>query len=226
MSLSIGDRGAPPAPPIVVPPGEPLDVTPRATLPASRDTLDRPLIYVDGHAERGDARLVFEAPFRSRSREGRLFWVIPLHEIFAMVLAPDRTGAFSVRVASELPGHPSIFPPGALPQPDEIPLEPFRFPRDGGVPIHLVLGPRPSMDLFGPETSKTVVLGFGMLLSFAAAVGTTLVLGSLASYRHASRIDALTGLHNRLDFGVMLSRERQRALRYERPLSVALVDLD
>lgn len=226
VALWRAEIGKPSGPPLVVPSGAPFTATRRAVLPESRNLLDRPEAYLSGAPENGDAQLVFEAPFRTRTHEGAIAWAIPLSDIFASVLAPERTGGFAVRVASEAAGRPSVFPPGSAPQRDEIAMEPFRFPPERGRSFHLVLGPRPSMDLFGAAKSKMIVLIFGLLLSFSAGVGTTLVLGSLAGYRRASRVDALTRLRNRLEFGEMLERERLRALRYERPLSVALLDLD
>jgi diguanylate cyclase (GGDEF)-like protein len=49
---------------------------------------------------------------------------------------------------------------------------------------------------------------------------------ALAKERELSRLDALTGVGNRRAFYEVLEAERSRALRYDRPLTVAYLDLD
>jgi diguanylate cyclase (GGDEF)-like protein len=84
----------------------------------------------------------------------------------------------------------------------------------------------PHVDLFGAETSRMAVLVFGMFISVAGSVAVTLLAGSLASYRRASRIDPLTGVRNRMDFDETLARELERSRRHDRALSLVILDLD
>lgn len=49
---------------------------------------------------------------------------------------------------------------------------------------------------------------------------------SLNKEKQLARIDALTGAHNRRAFYEMMQRERNRAHRHKRPLTVAYIDLD
>jgi diguanylate cyclase (GGDEF)-like protein len=213
----------------LAPIGDALDYEGGAELPRGKQVLHQPLVLLEEVAPARDPRLAFEAPFRTKESAYRLIWAIPLSEVFSVVLTRERTSGFAVRVVAERSAPFAVYPRAAAGSADEVLGEPFPFPPSasaGGSSFHLALAPLPGVDLFGTETSRTIVLAFGMLLSVIAAGGTTFVLGALATHRRASRFDPLTATRNRLVFDEMLRRERQRALRYARPLSVAFVDLD
>jgi diguanylate cyclase (GGDEF)-like protein len=64
-----------------------------------------------------------------------------------------------------------------------------------------------------------------VLLGAAGAVGTAIVLGA-RRLRRLSTTDRLTGVLNRGAFDERLLEEASRARRYDRPLTVAIVDVD
>jgi len=208
--------------------GDPVGVAPRAELLPGRDTLPQPAIRLEPAAGERDASVVIEAPLRHRDGAMRIVWAIPLAEALGTVLTDERASGLRLRVVPEDGGSAAIFPRGEPPYEDEEPGEqPFRFP--AGAPdspsFLLHLAPKDPL-LARAGGTRSLVLTFGLVLAVGGAVATTLTLGSLASYRHASRIDPLTGVRNRLEFGDLLARERLRAARYERPLSLAVLDLD
>ncbi|HIJ78743.1 MAG: response regulator [Desulfobulbaceae bacterium] len=48
----------------------------------------------------------------------------------------------------------------------------------------------------------------------------------VAEQRHGANIDPLTGVFNRRTFSIMLTQEEERALRYNRPVSAVIMDID
>ncbi len=123
---------------------------------------------------------------------------------------------------------------------DDIAASPFAPvlrnspPRDYRTPSCLLLPLRGSEDVVGvvcladkstgrPFTeAETTPLAF-----FADRAGQALENGE--KFRHLQElaaVDELTGLANRRQFQAALEREVQRARRYDRPLSLAILDLD
>lgn len=83
---------------------------------------------------------------------------------------------------------------------------------------------------FNHALTRSVLFDWDRLVRFCFLLITTLLLGRLReSYRNElqySRSDFLTGIANRREFFAIAEQERQRASRYNRPLSLAYVDLD
>jgi len=83
---------------------------------------------------------------------------------------------------------------------------------------------------FNHALTRSVLFDWDRLVRFCFLLITTLLLGRLReAYRNElqySRSDFLTGIANRREFFAIAEQERQRASRYNRPLSLAYVDLD
>lgn len=201
-----------------------LDFEPTAVLPPGTPSLPRPAVYlVKGMTS--SARVVFDAPFRRVNGEtDRLLWCIDLTKFLGQLFAPERTSGFHVSLVSSAQPATAVFPAGYAVPKEALGGQAFPFPSGEG-PIHrLALSPR--MDLFGAETSRMAVLVFGMFIAVAGSIGVTLAVGTLGSYRRASRIDPLTGVRNRMDFDETLAQELERSRRHGRALSLVILDLD
>jgi len=83
---------------------------------------------------------------------------------------------------------------------------------------------------FNQALSSSVLFDWDRLVRFCFLLISTILLGRLReAYRKElqySRSDFLTGIANRREFFAIAEQERQRASRYDRPLSMAYVDLD
>jgi diguanylate cyclase (GGDEF)-like protein len=196
----------------------------KAKLPAGESSLARPEVHSVTDAK-GVAGLVFDAPFRLRDGStARLLWRIDLPQLLSQLFAPARTSGFDVSLVSAGEPARALFPAGQAVAAESLGVAPFTFPKDGGSAHRLALTSR--VDMFGTQTSRTVVLAFGMFLAVAGAIATSLIVGTLFNYRRASRIDPLTGLRNRMDFSETLAREVERSRRHARLLSLVILDLD
>ncbi len=215
--------GVPEPDPIVVPAG-PLRVRRVVPEPNQLRALGQPEARFQGLTSEGEALLVLEMEVGLPEGLCAVTWSVELAVLSAEVLAPARTGGFTAKLvhAGETP---QVLYPAGMPISDSDLRGPvFRLPGAKSSEFQLVFAP--GMDLFGAQSSRTIVLLFGLLFATGGAVATTLILASSSAHRRASRLDALTGLRNRLEFHEMLGRERRRATRYGRPLAVALLDLD
>ncbi len=76
----------------------------------------------------------------------------------------------------------------------------------------------------GDYTTQVALRGTGVEGRLAAAVND--IAGALADTHDRATIDRLTGVHNRQSLLAALFTEVERSTRYERPLSVAFVDID
>lgn len=83
---------------------------------------------------------------------------------------------------------------------------------------------------FNQALTRSIFFDWDRFARFCFLLITTILLGRLReSYRNElqySRSDFLTGIANRREFFVIAEQERQRASRYNRPLSLAYFDLD
>jgi diguanylate cyclase (GGDEF)-like protein len=83
---------------------------------------------------------------------------------------------------------------------------------------------------FNQALTRSVLFDWDRFVRFCFLLISTLLLGRLReAYRNElrlSRSDFLTGIANRREFFAIAEQERQRASRYERPLSLAYFDLD
>ena len=83
---------------------------------------------------------------------------------------------------------------------------------------------------FNNAVTESVFFDWDRFARFCFLLITTVLLGRLReSYRGEllrSRTDHLTGIANRREFFLIAEQERERASRYNRPLSLAYVDLD
>lgn len=199
-----------------------------ARLPAGRETLAEPAISIlSNHG--GEPVLVLDGPFRSRSGShyGRLQWNFELAEFCNTAFAAARTGGFDVALVRASDPTRAIYPRGLSVAPGSVGSSVIRIAgagENGNGSFKLALTPR--VDLFGVQTQRATVFYVGLILSFAGGITASIVVGALGSYRRASRIDALTGLYNRIEFDEMLQREVARAHRHSRTLTLALIDLD
>jgi diguanylate cyclase (GGDEF)-like protein len=91
---------------------------------------------------------------------------------------------------------------------------------DGVKPIGVIALQRPATNSFGKDEVE-------LLRKIAGQ--TALVLDRIAQYQHHRELsftDELTGMFNRRYFNQRFDREMQRALRYERPLTAIMIDID
>ncbi|MFN0205996.1 MAG: GGDEF domain-containing protein [Planctomycetota bacterium] len=212
------------AEPISGNPGVNIDFKGKTALPSGMNTLDFPAAHFEGLGGPSPS-LILDAPFRTSTRARcRIMWKFELSDLFAPLLTPERTSGFNVSLVSTNEPGRALFPLGSRIDMNQLGATAFRIPRDAAHEFQLALAPQANW--FGTQTSRTIILYFGFILAFAGAVATAVVVGALGTYRRASRIDALTGLHNRIEFDEMLSREVARAKRHGHPLSLALIDLD
>lgn len=83
---------------------------------------------------------------------------------------------------------------------------------------------------FNQALTRSVLFDWDRFVRFCFLLISTLLLGRLReAYRNElrlSRSDFLTGIANRREFFAIAEQERERASRYERPLSLAYFDLD
>lgn len=206
-------------------PDEIIDFHGSASLPEGKYELERPRVILESNSVAG-LRVVLDAPFRNRENNqlGRLAWKFELNALCASVFSTARTSGFDVYVVRDQELARSVAPFGIQVPPDAYLSSQFRIPFSGAEEFRLAL--RPNMDLFGKQTSRTLVLYIGMLLACGGAVSMGLVVNALGIYRRASRVDPLTGLYNRIEFDEMLAREVSRAERHGRSLTLAMIDLD
>jgi diguanylate cyclase (GGDEF)-like protein len=83
----------------------------------------------------------------------------------------------------------------------------------------------PAGSHLAPTTESEQVDAIRQLLALTAAAAVESTRSHATASRQA-RLDALTGLGNRRQFDVDLAAEWRRAGRYDRPLSVAIIDVD
>ena len=97
--------------------------------------------------------------------------------------------------------------------------------------LAVVIYAQATWDLSVPRSDEYGVFSWGIqaarviLLLTSGFIATLIVLRG-QNLRSLSNTDSLTGIHNRGYFDERLSQEILRAQRYERPLTVALVDID
>jgi diguanylate cyclase (GGDEF)-like protein len=90
-----------------------------------------------------------------------------------------------------------------------------------------LLGPRGSTVLSNSQALIAVLLGACVLLALALIVPMLRDLQRLHERTaEAAATDALTGLSNHRRFQQLIAKEIERAHRFDRPLSLALIDLD
>jgi len=226
MTLHFTQEDGTPGTPIVHPQASFEAVLGEAKLPKGSVILQTPSVTLDFSSQSGDPRLVLDAPFMRHEGLARIVWAFDLSVLGQDLFSEVRTGGFEVALVESSTGKGMrvLYPFGRSLDPDAISGSRFRIPRQGNREVRLVF--RHVHDIFGTAASRTYIVLGGLLISIVSSIGTTLLLSSLINYRRASRIDALTGLRNRPEFVFMLDRELQRAARYKRPLSVALVDVD
>jgi diguanylate cyclase (GGDEF)-like protein len=224
MLVLFPDEDNPNAEPIAAHAGEKIDFRGRADLPPGSRSLEMPFVFFDD-AEGRSPSLVLDAPFRLKNgTRSRLLWKINFSEFCNNLLTPARSNGFDISVVrASSPGH-ALFPLGSHVPMEQLGSATFRIPQDGATEVRLALVPHP--DWFGAQTSRTLILYLGFIIAFAGTIATCVVVGALGTYRRASRIDPLTGLHNRIEFDEILDREVARARRHGRPLSLAMIDLD
>jgi len=140
-----------------------------------------------------------------------------------------KEGLFNLKIAGQLPGYVNQLRMGVAKS------EPWL--RDRLDKAIATITPQEREQIVNRHIAITVQTGFSREFIYKLGAGALLLLGLGMAWNHRLRrhneeltrrslTDTLTGLPNRLKMNDQFAQEMDRARRYHRPLSIAMLDLD